>query len=208
MSTQNEILIDVKTDEETSGFIQQALVNCRVPFRMVSKDPLKIRLPATINALSLIVTILDEKKSLIEGQVSLPDGRSYEVEEKGIQELKSELMQFLEQPQPVQQMDVAPTTHWFVDILRELLKDSEATSKLVREISSAIRGDPQALMAETKQVTNVTLAILIILCGVIVATSILAGLGRMSGDATGFIFGTILGSAFTFLQRYLTKSEE
>lgn len=207
MSTYNEISIDVKTDEETSGFIQQALVNCRIPFKMISKDPLKIRLPCTVDVLTMVVTILDKKKSLIEGQVSLPDGRSYKVEEKGMEELKGDLVQLLEQPQPAQQI-AAPTTHWLADILRELLKDTGATSKLVREISAAIRGDPQALMAETKQVTNVTLAILIILCGVIVATSILAGLGRMSGDATGFIFGTVLGSAFTFLQRYLTKPEE
>jgi hypothetical protein len=207
MSTYNEISIDVKTDEETSGFIQQALVNCRIPFKMISKDPLKIRLPCTVDVLTMVVTILDKKKSLIEGQVSLPDGRSYKVEEKGMEELKGDLVQLLEQPQPAQQV-AAPTTHWLADILRELLKDTGATSKLVREISAAIRGDPQALMAETKQVTNVTLAILIILCGVIVATSILAGLGRMSGDATGFIFGTVLGSAFTFLQRYLTKPEE
>jgi hypothetical protein len=50
--------------------------------------------------------------------------------------------------------------------------------------------------------------LLIILSIVVTATTILTFYGKLGGDATGFIFGTILGSAFTFLQRYLSKSEE
>lgn len=208
MSAPSQILIEVKTDEKTCDFIQRALSNSAIQFQMESKEPLKIRLPATTNALSILVAIFEEKKSLVQGQIILPDGLSYEIGEKGLRELKVVLIQALARPQRPQDTTPQPTTHWIVDLLREGLKDPGATSKLVRELSSAFRGDPQTLITETKQVTNVTLAILLLLGGVIAATSILAGLGRISGDATGFIFGAILGSAFTFLQRYLVKPEE
>jgi hypothetical protein len=204
MSTSRQILLNIEVNEETGEFIQRALVNSRIQFQIESKEPLKIRLPATINVLSNIIAILEEKTSLIQGQVILPSGQSFDVDEKGIKDLKNELIQALSKPQATQIAPTQPTTNWIVEVLSLSLQNPEATSKLVRELSTAIKGDPQALITETKQVTHVSLLILGILGGVIAATSILAGLGKISGDATGFIFGTVLGSAFTFLQRYLT----
>lgn len=203
-----QILAEIRTDNEISEFIQLAFANSGIPFQIESSQPLRLRLPSTIAALSVLIAVVEEKRTMIQGQVVMPDGLVYEITEKGITELKSVLATALAKPKTSQETPSQPTSNWIVDLLREALRDPDATSKLVRELSSAIKGSPETLVTEIRQVTRVTIAILIILGAVVTATALLAGFGRISGDATGFIFGTILGSAFTFLQRYLVRSEE
>ena len=57
-----------------------------------------------------------------------------------------------------------------LDLLKLTLEKPKETGELIREVSSALKGTPEQRVTETRQVTYVTIAIMLILSAV-VATS-------------------------------------
>lgn len=209
MSTPNDVIVEMKADAQTCEDVDKSLVNSGIPVVVESRDPFRFRIPNNGNVLSILITVLEGRKVQAQGRIVAPSGRTFDISQEGLQTLKAVVAEAILRVQPTDMATLKPATSiWLAEIFKEALHDPEGTAKLVREVSSALRGDPQVLQQETKQVTNVTMTILTLMGAVIGLTAILSALGKVSGDATGFIFGAVLGSAFTFLQRYLTESTE
>ncbi len=209
MTSPTEAVVEMRSTASDYQKVEKALVNAGVPVMVESREPFRFRIQSNVGVLSLLATILEGNKVEAQGTITLPNGRKFALTPEGLQELKGMIAEYFEKGQQPQATPTPPGGEmWILEMFREALRDPEATSKLVRELTNAFRGHPDVLQRQTRQVTNVTMTLLGLMGIVIGLTALLSALGRLSGDATGFIFGAVLGSAFTFLQRYLTEPSE
>ncbi len=198
----------MNADKDTSNLVEYSLQNAGVPYTVESQLPLKIRMPSTLVVVALILALLEEKGSAITGKVTLPGGASYELTQEGLKTMKQRLVSRLTST-PVMNASAASSQGGnLLDLLRELLKDPEATGKLVREVASALRGDPQVMLEETRQVSRFTIGIMSLMALVIAGVSVLGYYGKVGGDTVGIVYGTVIGSAFAFLYKYVAAPEE
>jgi len=102
------------------------------------------------------------------------------------------------------------TTDKVLEIVKDLLnKYPQPMGKILEAIAYRISGNPEEIKAEAKLATYTTIGFIALMVGILVATSVLAFVGRLNGETVAFIFGTAFGSIITFLYRYLTpRSEE
>jgi len=208
LSANETLLLEVNADKDTSNLVEYSLQNAGVPYTVESQLPLKIRMPSTLVVVALILALLEEKGSAITGKVTLPGGASYELTQEGLKTMKQRLVSRLTST-PVMNASAASSQGGnLLDLLRELLKDPEATGKLVREVASALRGDPQVMLEETRQVSRFTIGIMSLMALVIAGVSVLGYYGKVGGDTVGIVYGTVIGSAFAFLYKYVAAPEE
>lgn len=207
MSAQESLVLEVNADKETSTLIEFALQNATVPYAVESQTPLKIRTLSTLAVVALLLPVLEEKGSAITGKATLPDGTSYEFTPDGLKAMKQRLVARLTST-PVMNAAVPTQGGNLLDFLREALKNPEATGKLVREVAAALRGDPQVMLEETKQVSRFAIGIMSLMALVIVGVSALGYYGKVSGDTVGIVYGTVIGSAFAFLYKYVAAPTE
>lgn len=70
-------------------------------------------------------------------------------------------------------------------------------------ISEIIKGVSTSMVETPKHKFRSTLAIFTLLGIVILLSSVLCYVGKISGEAVTFLMGTIVGYLFTFLQKYV-----
>jgi hypothetical protein len=115
---------------------------------------------------------------------------------------------------PEKEKKVEPTSQsqtWdkALEIVKDLVdKYPEPMGKVLEAIAYKISGNPEEIKAEAKLATYTTLGFIGLMIGILVATSALAFVGRLSGETVAFIFGTAFGSIITFLYRYLAPRPE
>lgn len=207
MSGQETLVLEVNTDKDTSKLIEHSLQNGPVPYTIESQAPLKIRVPSTLPVVAMLLAVLEEKVSTITGKATLPDGTSFELTQDGLKVMKQRLVERLTST-PVLNPAAPPQTTNLLDFLREALKNPEATGKLVREVAAALRGDPQVMLEETRQVSRFAIGIMTLMALVIIGVSALGYYGKVSGDTVGIVYGTVIGSAFAFLYKYVAAPAE
>lgn len=209
MSAHDTLLLEVNADKETSNLIEYSLQNAGIQYAVESQVPLKIRTLSTLATVALLLTVLEEKGSAITGKTTLPDGISFEFTQDGLKAMRQRLFAKLTST-PVMNASAVPPQGGIsiLDLLREAMRNPEATGKLVREIARALRGEPEVVMEETKQVSRFTIGIISLMALVIVGVSVLGYFGRLSGDTVGIVYGTVIGSAFAFLYKYVAAPDE
>jgi hypothetical protein len=201
--------LEISTDKETATLIENALTNIGVTNFLVSREPLKIVVMTYPTVMAVLLAMLEDKAALIKGKASLPDGTVYELNEVGMKSMKGRLLSILGST-PSAAGPIAPPQSQtnILDILGELLKNPEATGKLVREVATALRGDPAVALEETRQVSRFTLAIMSLMGLVIFGATVLGYYKVLDGSAVGLVYGTVIGSSFAFLYKYLAAPEE
>ena len=83
----------------------------------------------------------------------------------------------------------------------EILLSSPDIQKAIAEIPSTLRRSTEIKTKWTAAPTII--AILILVGGIIGVVAYLTAIGKLSSDAVAFLFGTIVGASFTFLQKFL-----
>ena len=74
-------------------------------------------------------------------------------------------------------------------------------------ITNAIRGRRETIEAEHLLKKNTMIAFVVLVAMMLLITTYLAVLDKLSGDTVAFIFGTAFGSIITFLYRFLSGKE-
>jgi hypothetical protein len=207
LSPQDSLLLEVTAEKDALNLIEYSLQNMGIVYFVESQTPYRIRIPAYPVVIAVILTILEEKYPSMTGKVTLPDGAVYQINPEDLKEIRKRTIAKLGATPSVNPLPSQQGGNVAIEIFREAMKDPEATGKLVREISSALRGDPQVALEETKQVSRFTLAIMGLMAIVIIGVTVLSLLGRVSGDTVGIVYGTVLGSSFAFLYKYLDFPE-
>jgi hypothetical protein len=204
LSAQDTLLLEVTADNETSNLIENAFQNAAIYHIVESRTPLRIRVGAYHATLALLIAVLEENVSTMKGKVSFPDGTVFEITPDGLKALRQFWMSKLKSVPVYNPPNSNPQDQTnILDVFKEAMKNPEGTGKLVKEIAGALRGDPEVALEETKQVSRFTLAIMVLMGLVIVSASVLAYIGRIDGTAVGLIYGTVIGSSFAFLYKYL-----
>jgi hypothetical protein len=209
LSAHDTLLLEVNADKDTSNLIEYALQNAGISYTAESHLPLKIRVPSYHPVVALLLVVLEERISAISGKVTLPDGTIFELTQEGLRAMRQLLISKVSNTPVVNPSAIPPQGgNTILDVLREALKNPEATGKLVREVSGAIRGDPEVVLEETKQVSRFTIAIMSLMALVIAGATILGYYGKVGGDTVGIVYGTVIGSSFAFLYRYIASPDE
>ncbi len=211
MSTQQELLlVEVNASKETYTSIENALQNAGLFHSIESHDPLKFRIIAHPSVMAMLVSFLEANLATITGgKVSLSDGTEYRITADGLNELKRiSAAKLGATPSAPKTPGQGPQSGVNVlDLFMAALSNPEATGKLVRELSSALRGDPALALEETKQVSRFALTIIGLMATVIIGASVLGYFGKIGGDTVGLVYGTVIGSSFAFLYKYLATEE-
>lgn len=202
------MLLELNADKDNANLIEYTLQNAIVPYTVESQAPLRIRAPSTLAIVALLLAVLEEKGSAITGKATLPDGSSYELTQDGLKAMKQRLVSRLTSTPVLNASAAAPQGGNLLDFLREAMKNPEATGKLVREVAAALRGDPQVMLEEAKQVSRFAIGIMSLMALVIVGVSVLGYYGKVGGDTVGIVYGTVIGSAFAFLYKYVAAPAE
>ena len=210
MSTQQELLlVEVAADKDTCTSIENALQNAQFFHSVESHEPLKFRVIAHPVVVAMLLTFLETRASSISGKITMSDGTVYQLDSQGMSELKKATASKLgATPSVAPGQSGTQGGPNIVDIFMAALSNPEATGKLVKEVASALRGDPAVALEETKQVSRFTLTIMGLMGIVIIAASFLGYYGKIGGDTVGLVYGTVLGSSFGFLYKYLAAPEE
>ncbi len=192
MSTPTASLLVVKltAPSDARAFVKQGLLNAVIPVEITSEseEQLHLRMPETIQNVSVLLHLIEAKLDSIQGEVTLSDGKGYKLIEKDLSALRKRLVEAMTRPQAA-----PPPNLWWLHFLPEL-------RGLLKEMTGLIRWYPRAAGAGRQDVArNFTVLIFVIIIGV----GILTYVGRISGDAFVFVIGILLGYVFSFLQRYL-----
>ncbi len=210
MAAQQELLlVEVVADKDTCTSIENALQNSQFFHSIESREPLKFRVIAHPVVLAMLLTFLETRAAAISGKITMNDGTVYQLDAYGMDELKKATARKLGATPSATPSSPGPQTGPnVVDLFMAALSNPEATGKLVKEIASALRGDPAVALEETKQISRFTLAIMSLMAAVIIGASVLGYFGKIGGDTVGIVYGTVIGSSFAFLYKYLGAPEE
>jgi hypothetical protein len=129
----------------------------------------------------------------------MSDKRKKEIEEVGQVEEITE-----EKPQESKPQGMS----WNEAVMMLLQKSPDPLGKITETIVEILHGSPEEIKAEYSLVKSTTLAFVGLMSAIIVITSVLAVMDKLSGDTVAFIFGTAFGSIITFLYRYLSGKED
>jgi hypothetical protein len=190
---ESKLQVRIEGSADERGQIKQFLSNSSIPLEIISESPSEtiLQFQSTIFTISILLTVLEAKLEQIKGEVILPNGTKFPIDEKGLEEVRNTLVEVLKQPQ-----QGPPQNLWWLYFLPEL-------KGLLKEITSLVKWYPRAV-GEGKYIVarNFTIVIGLILLGV----GFLTYIGRISGDAFVFVVGIVLGYVFSFLYRFLGLS--
>jgi hypothetical protein len=174
--------------------IENALTNSGILF---TKEELKeptsayaFYVPEGIMFLSVILNILENRKDQLKGKIELSRGRTIEINEQGIIELRTLLIEAMSkkaEQQPTMQIA------WWTPFVPEI---KEALSAFIE----ILKWYPKAT-GEGKK-TVVTYFVLLI-SFIVLGMGVLTFYGKVSGDAFVFVVGALIGYVFAFLQKFL-----
>lgn len=193
MSTQSMIKISVNTTKENEEFLAGALRNAGIILAIEQKkneqDSFNFSIPASIASVSIFLHAIESNPTAFTGQVTLPDGGTFTLDESGRTQLKTRLSEAMRQPQ--QSVQQAPV--WWMYFIPQI-------GEIITEIAGLVKWYPRAVGESQKKVT---IAFMLVIAGIISVVGGLTYVDKVSGDAFIFVIGILLGYIFAFLSKFL-----
>lgn len=194
------ITLTFTCEPETQQRIETALLNSGVQFSKTQSETGEYRLflPTPYWVLSVALHILQAYKEEIEGDIKLPDGRTFYINPKGIEELQQTLINSMSTRDEV----IAPQFS-----RREPTFSERFIERYQDEVGEIVSSLPKWIENWTKAASRLKMTLVIMLIGLIGGTLVvvtwLTIINRISGEALIFLSGSIVGYIFAFLQKYL-----
>jgi hypothetical protein len=194
------IVLTLSCEQDIEILVETALLNSGVNYskREIEKGTYQFYLPSPYWVLSVTLNILQSYINKIKGDIKLPDGRGFNIDDTGIAELRQVLVNSMSR----RDENVAPQLFERESTFTEIFL--EKYQEQVGEIISAI---PGWIESWSKSASRLKITMVIMLMALIGATlgivTWLTLLNRISGEALIFLSGSIVGYAFAFLQKYL-----
>ena len=191
----SEVVATYKCDPEVEEILEISLTNAGVQFgKRLSEDEYKLYIPNVAWAISVVLSLFNQYQNQITGTIVVPDGTSYEINQQGLQQLQTILVESMSQRDRV-------TT--------PVHSQSEANPWVLYrdEIGEIIKSIPDWLSTSSKAASTlknrVVIALLVLIAMTLLVISWLTIQGLISGEALIFLSGTLIGYIFAFLQKYL-----
>lgn len=191
--SQNPIKITLTCEPDVEKDVENAFFNSGIQFTKEEvKTPTEayhIYIPEAIWSLSVALHILEAKKDDVKGNVELPDGRKFELDDEGRAKLGEVLTEAMSRKREM----IVPEIPWWTPFIPEI-------KGFLRQIISFMEWYPKAY-GEGKRI--VTRNFLLLISAIIIGLWLLTFFDKISGDSFVFVIGALIGYIFAFLQRFL-----
>ncbi len=192
-----EIMLEVRKDGQNLGLIEKALQNSRIRFEIVSNDPIRIKLPATTRAVSVLLLLLNELKPV--GSIILDNGSTYGIDEEGLCKLRRIAIRSLSNGAPVKEV---------VEIKPQKTEPIPEAVSTVKESNSTLPQNPSVVETaeshgfKSSQVSSLTMMFALLIGVAATFETVLAILGKIGGAYSIFILGACIIGTFSVMHRY------
>jgi hypothetical protein len=195
-----EIVLEARNDGQTLELLQRVFQSSRIKTETVSSNPIRIKIPATTKAVSVLLLLLDELKP--EGNIIMDNGSSYSIDEEGLSKLRRIAIKSLstEQEIPRPRPEAVATT---TTTTTKPLPSVDSQTDLRRPLPKPA---PQVFRSTDVSLLTMIFALLI---GVVATfVTLLSILGKIDGLYTVVILGACVIGAFSVMHRYAGAFKE
>jgi hypothetical protein len=191
-----EIILEARNDGQNLQLLQRVFQSSRIKVETVSSDPIRIKLPATTRAVSVLLLLLEELKP--EGNIILDGGNTYNIDDEGISKLRRIAIRSLS----TETTDRALTTKTY-DV-PHVSSPPVATAEIHTDMQadSEVRRIPQTSGFRSNEVTVMTMMFALLIGVVAAFVTVLAFVGKMEQLYADFIFGVAVVGAISIVHRY------
>ncbi|MDH2900308.1 MAG: hypothetical protein PXY39_05005 [archaeon] len=191
-----EIVLEARNDGQNLQLLQRVFQSSRIKVETVSSDPIRIKLPATTRAVSVLLLLLEELKP--EGSIILDGGSTYNIDEEGISKLRRIAIRSLS-TETAEKTQTASRSHP-VQVGSAPLVAQDVRGDVQTEFEMRRPSELQGFRSNEVTVMTMMFALLI---GVVAAfVTILAFVGKMDQLYSDFIFGVAVVGAISVMHRY------
>ncbi len=195
-----EIVLEARNDGQTLELLQRVFQSSRIKTETVSSNPIRIKIPATTKAVSVLLLLLDELKP--EGNIIMDNGSSYSIDEEGLSKLRRIAIKSLstEQEIPRPRVEAVATT---TTTTTKPLPSVDSQTDLQRAVPK-----PAPQVYRSTDVSLLTMIFALLIGVVATFVTLLSILGKIDGLYTVVILGACVIGAFSVMHRYAGAFKE
>jgi hypothetical protein len=192
-----EIILEARNDGQNLQLLQRVFQSSRIKAETLSQDPIRIKLPATTRAVSVLLLLLEELRP--QGSIILEGGGAYNIDDEGLSKLRRIAIRSLSTEPPERILNaVRPQV---AQVPSPTLGDQQMRSDIQREteirhISENNEG------FKSNEVTVMTMMFALLIAVVAAFVTLLAFVGKMEQLYTDFIFAVAALGAISIVHRY------
>ncbi len=196
--TPREIVLEARNDGQNLDLLQRVFQSSKIKAETVSSDPIKIKIPATTRAVSVLLLLLDELKP--EGNVILDNGNSYGIDKEGLSKLRRIAIKSLSDEVPEKNLASARP--------RQAAMRVPVDSNQPR---SEARPEPVVIGSrgfKSNEISLLTMMFSVLIGVVATFVTLLAILGKIGEIYSVFILGACVIGVFSIMHRYVASFKE
>jgi hypothetical protein len=197
-----EIILEARSTGQNLQLLQRVFQSSRIRAETLSRDPIRIKLPATTRAVSVLLLLLEELKP--EGSIMLDGGGTYNIDEEGMSKLRRIAIRSLsteapEKPLTAVTHDVSQAPNTTITTAQQVRRDLQTESQSRRPL---VQEEQQTGGFKSNEVTVMTMMFALLIGVVAAFVTILAFVGKMEQLYTDFIFAVAALGAISIVHRY------
>jgi hypothetical protein len=196
-----EIILEARNDGQNLELLQRVFQSSRIKAETVSRDPIRIKIPATTRAVSVLLLLLDELKPA--GNIILDNGSSYSIDEEGLSKLRRIAIKSLSNEVP--EKDVASSKSRPASALRS---NSSEEMKIDVQSNPGLIANDLAHGFKSSEISLLTMVFSLLIGIVATFVTLLAFLGKIGELYSVVILGTCVIGAFSLMHRYVSAFKE
>ena len=197
-----EIILEARNDGQNLQLLQRVFQTSRIKVETVSSDPIRIKLPATTRAVSVLLLLLEELKP--EGNIILDNGSTYSIDDEGLSKLRRIAIRSLSAETP-------DKTHSPTRSHGPLAATSSHVTEEIRDdgrSDSEMRRDLELQGFKSSEVTVMTMMFALLIGVVAAFVTILTFVGKLEQLYADLIFGVAVVGAISVIHRYAGAFKE
>jgi hypothetical protein len=188
-----EIILEVRNDGQNLQVLERVFRSSKIKFETLSRDPIRIKLPATTRAVSVLHLLLDELKP--EGTIILDRESPYKIDEEGISKLRRIAIRSLSTETSDKAMLTPKPQASQIASQRE---ETQADISINSEVAPVSSGEG----FKSNEVTTMTLSFALLIGVVAAFVALLAFFGKVEQLYATVILGVALVGAISVIHRY------
>lgn len=217
-----EILLETKSDGRSLQVLQKVFESSKIRAETVSSDPIRVKLPATTRAVTVLLMLLEELKP--EGSIIFDDGSAYSIDE-GLSKLRRLAIRSLSSVEETEEEEKAP------NLVREFAPEPsvvptplpetsklppsveehvERRSEFIRPLEHSPRPYPQEALRgfKSRDIALLTLAFLALISIAIGSATTLALAGRIGEVSIVLLLVICIVGALSIIHRYASAFKQ
>jgi hypothetical protein len=191
-----QIILEARNDGQNLQLLQRVFQSSKIKVETVSTDPIRIKLPATTRAVSVLLLLLEELKP--DGSIILDGDNSYDIDDEGLSKLRRIAIRSLSSQAPEKTPSISRPQPSQTASQSIGIEDTHGEVRTDLDIhkSSELQG------FKSNEVTGVT-NMFILLIGIVASfVAILTFVGKLEQIYAALILVIVVVGAISVMHRY------